>query len=331
MIDDSKLLTSLGVVIIGRNEGDRLIRCFNSLANHSNKLVYVDSASTDDSVNFALSMGAEVVKLDMTRPFSAARARNEGFERMRKLYPQTKYVQFVDGDCEISFSWFSCAINFLIQHENVAAVCGRRRERNPDLSVYNMLCDMEWDTPVGETLACGGDALMLVKAFQDVGGFRSSLIAGEEPELCLRLRAEGWKIWRLKEEMTIHDAAMTRFGQWWNRCMRCGYAYAEGCYLHGAMFERYRVKESSSVLIWGFLLPLTIANVAFWLGVWGLALLLIYPAQIIRIGLHGTRTRRENWWGAFFVVLGKFPEMMGQFRFLYNRLSGKTARPIEYK
>ena len=60
-------------------------------------------------------------------------------------------------------------------------------------------------------------------------------------------------------------------------------------------------------------------------------MLLIYPLQVVRLALRGTRSARENWWRAFFLVLGKFPEVTGQLYFLYNRLAGKTARLIEYK
>jgi len=322
---------NLSIVIIGRNEGVRLIRCLKSLTTQSNQLVYVDSASTDDSVNMAREIGAEVVSLDIAIPFTAARARNAGFERMRKLYPHTIYVQFVDGDCEVTTGWLESAINFLDLHQEVAVVCGRRRERYPERSVYNMLCDIEWDTPVGETKACGGDALMRISAFENVGGFRPNLIAGEEPELCVRLRASGWKIWRLREEMTLHDAAMTRFRQWWKRSMRGGYAYAEGAHLHGAPPERHRVKESRSALIWGLGIPVVTVSVTACLGKWGLVILLIYFAQIIRLALRGSRSTQENWWRALFLVLGKFPETWGQLNFFYNRLARKTARLIEYK
>jgi glycosyltransferase involved in cell wall biosynthesis len=331
MRNDSNILASVGVVIIGRNEGDRLIRCLKSLTTQSNQLVYVDSASTDDSVNIARSLGAEVVSLDMSIPFTAARARNEGFERMRELYPQTDYIQFVDGDCEIAAGWLESAVNFLAMHKDVAVVCGRRRERYPGRTIYNMLCDIEWDTPAGEAKACGGDALMRVCAFEDVKGFRPGLIAGEEPELCVRIRAAAWKVWRLDKEMTLHDAAMTRFGQWWKRSMRGGYAYAEGAHLHGAPPERHRVKESRRVLMWGLGIPLVIFSLTIWLGTWGLAFLLIYPAQVVRLAIRGTRSVKENWWRALFLVLGKFPETMGQLNFFYNTMAGKTARLIEYK
>jgi cellulose synthase/poly-beta-1,6-N-acetylglucosamine synthase-like glycosyltransferase len=213
----------------------------------------------------------------------------------------------------------------------VAVVCGRRRERYPERSVYNMLCDMEWDTPIGEAKACGGDAMMRVDALEAVKGYRADLIAGEEPELCIRLRAAGWRVWRLDEEMTLHDAAITRFGQWWNRAMRFGHAMAEGVSLHGAPPERHWVRESRRAWFWGLGLPIFTAVCTAVAGPAGLAILATYPLQVARLASRGNRDARERWWSAVFLVLGKFPEMLGQLKFLMHRcLSGKR-RLIEYK
>ena len=331
MIEDNIPRVPVGLVAIGRNEGERLRKCLTSVVGLSRQIVYVDSGSTDGSVDMARSLGVAVVELDMTIPFTAARARNEGFELLRKIAPELKFVQFVDGDCEVVQGWMKKAAQFLVDHPNVAVVCGRRRERFPERSVYNMLCDIEWDTPVGETKSCGGDALMRIDSLEQVGKYRPDLIAGEEPELCVRLRAAGWKIWRLGEEMTLHDAAMTRFSQWWKRTKRSGHAYAEGAFLHGAAPERHRVKESRRVWLWGLGIPLITVCLMLSTGAWGLLLLLIYPIQTVRLALKGTRSTQSNWWRALFLVLGKFPEVAGQLNFLYNRLIGKKTRLIEYK
>ena len=331
MPDDHSPIVPAGLVLIGRNEGDRLRKCIESVVGIAGKVVYVDSGSTDGSVAMARSFGVAVVELDMTRPFTAAKARNEGFRRLRHEGPDLVYVQFVDGDCEVVPGWLEKAALFLNGRSDVAVVCGRRRERFPARSLYNMLCDMEWDTPVGEAKYCGGDAMMRVDALEGVGGYREDLIAGEEPELCVRLRARDWKIWRLGEEMTLHDAAMTRISQWWKRNKRAGYAYAQGAHLHGALPERHGVRQSRSAWIWGLGIPALIISLAVLINAWSLALLLVYPLQVVRLALRGTRSVRENWWRALFLVLGKFPEMTGQVNFLYNRLSGKTARLIEYK
>lgn len=315
----------IGVVVIGRNEGQRLARALGSVS--SELLVYVDSGSTDGSVALARAQGAEVIELDRASPFTAARARNAGFRRLLELEPQLRYVQFLDGDSELAAGWLERAAAFLSQHEDVAAVCGRLREKHPRRTVYNLLCDIEWDGAPGEARTCGGIAMMRVDALAAARGFRADLVAGEEPELCARLRAAGWRIWRLDEEMAAHDAAIARFGQWWLRTLRAGYAFAQGAALHGAPPERLGVRESRSAWFWGCGIPLLAVGLTPLLGVWGLALLAAYPLQVVRLALRGARSPGENWRRALFLVLGKFPELAGQLKFRLER----QPRLIEYK
>ena len=118
----------VGVVAIGRNEGERLQRCLRSIPKGVVRVVYVDSGSTDDSVGFAHGIGAEVVALDMSIPFTAARSRNAGFARLNQLHPQLELVQFVDGDCSLAEGWLATAIAALDARPEVVAVAGRRRE-----------------------------------------------------------------------------------------------------------------------------------------------------------------------------------------------------------
>ncbi len=314
----------VGVVIIGRNEGARLIRCLASVGAAAGPVVYVDSGSTDGSQKAARQAGADVVDLDLSRPFTAARARNAGFaDLLSRSAPD--YVQFIDGDCELRPGWIESAKTFLDAHPDAAAACGRRRERFPEASIYNRLTDQEWDTPLGQTKACGGDALIRAKALQEVGGFNPDLIAGEEPELCVRLRAAGWTIWRLDAEMTLHDAAMTRFSQWWKRNRRAGHAYAEGAAMHGRPPERHRVKQTRSALLWGAGLPAA-ALVGTIASPWTLVLLLAWPAQVLRLVLRG-----EGGIRALFLTLGKLPEAQGILGYWWGRFRGGRTRLIEYK
>jgi len=312
----------IDAVVIGRNEGARLLACLASLRGRVRGLVYVDSGSTDGSVSAARQAGAEVVALDLAVPFTAARARNAGLAVLAGDPPE--FVQMVDGDCEVDAGWIAAALAAFAAHPAAVVVCGRRRERFPQASVYNRLADAEWDTPVGPTKACGGDALMRFAAVQAVGGYRADLIAGEEPELCLRLRAAGGQVWRIDAEMTRHDAAMTRFGQWWRRTVRAGHAYAEGAALHGAGPERHWVVEVRRAVIWGGALPLGIGLGAL-LTPWALGLTLIYPAQVVRLA------RRGGWDWAVFSVLGKFAEARGVAGYAWGRLRGRMPRLIEYK
>jgi glycosyltransferase involved in cell wall biosynthesis len=318
-------LSAIGFVVIGRNEGERLARCLLSVPNRL--LVYVDSGSTDGSVALARARGIEVVELDRATPFSAARARNAGFKRLLELEPRLDYVQFLDGDCELATGWLEKAARFLAENPRVAAVCGRLREKHPQRTVYNLLCDIEWDAPRGEARSCSGIAMMRVDALTAARGYRANLVAGEEPELCARLRAAGWRIWRLDAEMAVHDAAISRFGQWWRRTLRSGYAYAHLAALHGAPPERLGMRESRSAWLWGFLLPVTALAAIPWCGAWSAFVLLAYPCQVIRLALRGARSPTENWWHALFLVLGKFPEFAGQLKFRLERQS----RLIEYK
>ncbi len=319
-----------GVVAIGRNEGERLKQCLRS-APMADVTVYVDSGSTDGSVKWAKELGATVVELDMTRPFTAARARNAGFKRLRELAPHLSYVQFIDGDCELIETWPEMAISFLNSHATVCAALGRRRERYPDRSIYNRLCDREWNIAVGEVSACGGDVMMRTGAFESSGGYREELIAGEEPELCLRLRAAGWQVWRLDHEMTLHDAAMTHFYQWWRRQVRSGYAFAQGAHLHGDRPERHWVWESRRALLWGFCFPIGFVIALSIFGWWGFAVLIIYPLQMLRrmFRLPGSWCSRVQF--SFFELLSRFPEALGQFKFARDRLLGQHGRLIEYK
>ncbi|SEN32561.1 Glycosyltransferase, catalytic subunit of cellulose synthase and poly-beta-1,6-N-acetylglucosamine synthase [Pseudorhodobacter antarcticus] len=306
-------------VVIGRNEGVRLQACIASLQPQVGRVIYVDSGSTDGSADMARGMGAQVVALDMAQPFTAARARNAGLALVT-----APFVQFVDGDCTVQPAWVQTALDFADAHPAAAVICGRRRERHPNASIYNALCDAEWDTPIGQTRACGGDALMRVADLRSVGGYTPYLIAGEEPELCLRLARTGVQIWRIDAEMTLHDAAITRIDQWWQRSRRAGHAYAEGAALHGRGPERHWVTQTRRALIWGAGVPLA-ALILSALHPAGLAVLLAWPLQILRL------TPRIGLAPAFFSVLGKLPEAQGAIGFYTQRLRRKQTGLIEYK
>jgi glycosyltransferase involved in cell wall biosynthesis len=316
--------------VIGRNEGERLKRCLTSLSTAA-AIVYVDSDSTDGSAQWARDNRVEVIELNMSQPFTAARARNAGFKRLQEVAPQIDYVQFVDGDCELVSNWLDTAKSFLDSHHSVGAVCGRRRERFPERSVYNWMCDKEWEGSAGEVRACGGDVMIRTKVFTAIGGYRDDMIAGEEPELCFRLRASGWHVWRLDDEMTIHDAAMRRFGQWWRRVLRSGYAFAHGAYLHGTSPERHWVWESRRAWIWGLWMPLgcLMAGLAF--GPWGWLTFLIYPLQVARQTYRNAGSPKQRVTLALFQVLARFAEVAGQIKFMHDRLLGRRSQLIEYK
>lgn len=318
---------TVGAVAIGRNEGERLEACLASLEGKVAPVVYVDSGSTDGSIEAARAAGAEVVELDLSVPFTAARARNAGLGRLREIAPGLERVQFLDGDCTLVDGWIEAAQEALDAEPDLAVVCGRRRERFPDASRWNRMIDAEWDTPVGDARACGGDALMRIAALDTVGGYREEMIAGEEPEMCFRMRSAGWRIRRIAVEMTAHDAAMTRFRQWWTRARRAGHAYAEGAALHGSeTAERYNIAETRRSLFWGAVLPVVVVLLSVSVSPWFLLLAMAWPAQVLRLALRGLPVEE-----AFFLTLGKFPEALGALSYWRSRITGRSRKLIEYK
>jgi GT2 family glycosyltransferase len=327
-------MNRIGIVVIGRNEGPRLRRCLESVVGRSDAIVYVDSGSTDGSVAAARALGVEVVELDLSIPFTAARARNAGFRRLRESSGECEYVQFLDGDCEVAAGWLERAAKELDARPEVAAVCGRLRERFPEASIYNRLCDIEWDIPVGEIAACGGNMFARVAAVDGVGGYDPAVIAAEDDELCLRLRRAGWKLLRIDADMATHDAAMTRVRQWWRRAVRCGFAYATGAAMHGRGPERHFVRERRRAAIWGLGIPAVVAALAWPTGGASLLLLGLYPLQLART-YHGLRQRVPHRGHALAYatscVLAKFPQAVGLLKFYLNRARGGSARIIEYK
>jgi GT2 family glycosyltransferase len=328
-------LQMVGVVAIARNEGSRLHQCLLSLLSEDIIVVYVDSGSTDGSANFARSLGVDVVELDLTIPFTASRARNAGFDHLLRIQPHLEYVQFIDGDCRIAKGWLEHGVSELVANPDVVVVCGRRREEFASDSIYNRLCDIEWDTPVGETKTCGGDSMMRVSALKKTGGFNPTLIAGEEPELCVRLRQAGGKVLRVDADMTWHDARMTNLFQWWKRSQRAGYAYAHGAWLHGSSPERHWVKECWSIWFWSLGLPL-LAVATFWFTS-GFSLLLIPIAytwlsvKIYKYCLGQSLTVSDAALFSLHCVFGKFPQLQGQIQFLLTTWLKRQPKLVEYK
>lgn len=338
---------AVGTIVIGRNEGERLRRCLVSVVSAGGTVVYVDSGSEDNSIAIAEALGVRVAQVNAADGFTAARARNVGFDALMEANAPD-FVQFVDGDCEIVDGWIEAARRRLEQDCELAAVAGRVRERAPDASIFNRLCDLEWNTEVGITHAVGGIAMYRAAALIEVGGFNPSLICGEEPELCFRLRHAGWRIERLDRDMTVHDAAMTRWNQWIRRTERSGWGFAEGAAIHGASPERYNMREHRSLWFWGALAPgsilvlllaatMAVSGAALWpvpLALAGLALLCV-GAMVLRIALVRRARFGEPWrhvllYGAL-VMLGKPVQLMGAVRYWLNRRRGEAACIIEYK
>jgi len=326
------MVSSLAVVVIGRNEGDRLGACLSALRDCGAPLIYVDSGSTDGSVGLARRYATAVVELDPGLPFTAARARNEGLRKALELQPGLELVQFVDGDCEMSAEWLGQGASLLRQRADIAIVCGCVRERSPDRSVYNRLCGLEWKAPLGEVRACGGNAMARVSVLREFSGFHSGLISGEERELCIRLRQRGWKVFRCEAPMVVHDANMTRFSQWWKRALRSGWGYAEVGRLHPE--DPVVAHENRSIFFWGILLPAFVLSLAVPTGGLSLLALLGYPVLLVRVyrGLAGRgMAPGDALLKAAFTVLARLPQAVGRLQFAILHPLGRRRRVVDWR
>jgi GT2 family glycosyltransferase len=324
----------IGAVVIGRNEGQRLVNCLESLRQVVDRVVYVDSGSTDGSIARARGLGVDCCELDALQPFTAGRARNAGFRRLLELCPDVEFVQFVDGDCAVAAGWIEAAVACLECNPTVGAVGGRRREIRPDASPYNRVTDMEWNTAIGEG-GNGGDVMFRTSAFLAARGFRETMIAGEEPELYLRIRRCGFHDLRIEGEMTLHDAGLERFGQWWCRNVRSGHAYAESVFLHGGEPERFFRRQLLSIIGWTIgptLMTLSLMRITTWAILLPIVSYGVLWFRIFRDGLDRSDRGVHAMLFATAGVVGKFAQFQGASLFVWNQFVRKRrTRLIEYR
>jgi GT2 family glycosyltransferase len=205
----------------------------------------------------------------------------------------------------------------------------------PEASVFNRLCDLEWQQPAGEVRTAGGRFMARARVFQEVGGFHPDVIAGEDDEFCIRVRRQGWKILMFEAPMASHDAAISSFRQWWRRNRRAGHAYAQVAALHGGGDERYFVRDRRRILIWGLILPLAALALAPFTHYISLPVLLcLYALQFAHI-VRGCRKRgwssRDARAYAFFTVISRIPALQGLLEYYWRRMWRRPMTIIEYK
>ncbi len=324
----SALVSRLGVVVIGRNEGARLKESLLSVMPLGCPVIYADSNSSDGSISLAKSCGVITLQLDPALPMSASRGRKEGFELLNRLYPDLEYVMFVDGDCVIEKSFIIKATKILIDRPDVSVVFGRLRELHPDRSVYNRIANLEWARPAGEVLACGGNALFRINDYVSCGGYREDIVAGEEPELCSRIRSTGGKILCIDDLMGFHDLGFSSFKQWWVRGLRSGYGALSVRSQFGVKyFDRQILSAWTWVLAWPLLSGCLVVLAAALGGPFAGACVVLLassllPLQVFRISLAGAARglSREDAvvYGALMMV-NKWASVAGQSKWCFER------------
>lgn len=327
----------LSVVVIGRNEGERLAACLRSVSHMRRdgfevEIIYVDSGSVDGSVELAEAMGARVVALAPERP-SAALGRNAGWRAGRGAM-----ILFLDGDTILHPEFVAGSLPEFAAPE-IAVVWGHRRETHPERSLYVRILDLDWVYAPGFTAYCGGDALMRRDVLEAVDGFDDTLIAGEEPELCRRIAAQGGKILHVDRPMTGHDLAITHFSQYWRRNTRAGYAFAEVSDMLRARGESFWEEESvrnrNRVLTLGAILLAGVVGSLVLRSIWPVAGMLLFFAAISLRSAWKSRWKTDDWVALLlFGVHSHFqqlPIFVGQRKFRAHKRRGTRQKLVEYK
>jgi len=320
----------IGFVAIGRNEGARLERCLSSLLKQSDRIIYVDSDSHDDSVDIANRLGVVVVKLSNSEAYTAARSRNAGFAALKERWSDIDHVMFIDGDCALADGFPGAGVEMLRASRDVGVVTGRCRELHPDATIYNRLCEMEWNGPIGDIDACGGIFITSTDVFERVKGFNPAVIAAEDDDFCIRVRGAGYKICRIDHDLCFHDADMRHFSQWWRRATRAGHAYAQVSEIHPGYFAGPRHRAWA----WGLVLPAVILLAAPFTNGWSFVLLALYGlsfartrAKLIKEGASPSHAGLH----AGFLTLSKFPNLIGMVDYRRKRLFKRDVAIVEYK
>ncbi len=299
-------------------------------------IIYVDSGSIDDSVRMAHGLGVTVVELDTSKPFSAARARNEGFASLISDYPGLRFVQFLDGDCTLARGWIESAENSLKEESERAAVIGHLHEIDADASPYNRLCALEWKSEAGDLTDYGnfgGISMISTRVFQQLGGFNPIVIAGEDSEFATRIRIAGFKVTKIDCPMASHDAGMTSFLQWFKRSIRAGHAIGQRADIAESSNVKDCVRERRSTLFWGVGIPILILLLAAPSSGWSFILLIGYAVLGFRVYRY-RRTLGDEITDALlyakYLVIAKFANGIGLCKYYINK-SLNRFEIIEYK
>lgn len=338
-INNSSSIKKLDIdcVIIGVNAESTLEECIQSVlkSNYTEgniTIYYVDGGSSDQSLMIARNFQqVHVVEINPEYP-TPGMGRNCGWKAGK-----APLVQFLDSDTILDVNWFSKSVESLT--DKIGAIRGNRVEKNPELSTFNWIANLEWNAPPGECEAFGGDVLIRRSVLEATDGYDEVLVGGEDPELSQRVRLNRWKITQLNELMTKHDLAMTRISQYWKRAYRTGYGYAAVTTKHATKAKGFWFYEFNRIIIRGGFSLLLILLAFSGLAIDRLnqgSLILLIPAfllvlypRLFRVNyfMKDKKLSRESSkkyaWHCSLIVI---PEFIGIVRYLITILSGIPLR-----
>ena len=260
----------ISAIVIGRNEGERLDACMQSIRQAlrflQHEIIYVDSRSGDDSIARAKANGARCYLLEDEHT-TAGLGRFAGAKEAKG-----EYLLFLDGDMQLSSGFCEKAMMAMAARD--ADGCTGIRE---DLYIKHgeiVGRNENYFGCTGERIVpeFGGALFIKKEALEKAGGWSPDTIACEEAELHARLRAAGCTILEIPTKMITHTDAVRdgrgvigtifsrrRLGE--GQALRCAMAHGKAnAYIHheNEKFLLYSVDWMCVILIvllgvWGFL------------------------------------------------------------------------------
>lgn len=185
------------VVVIGRNEGGNLPRCFESIQKITRRIVFVDSNSSDRSVEIAQEYGIPVIVALDSNFYSAALGRMVGATKC-----ETSLIQFLDGDMELAPDWMPTAVRFMNDNLKAAVAHGFKREfkNENNLEEYTIKADQKnWRSDYLQ-----GAYLIKREVYQASGGLDPRFPGEEERDLYVRIHDLGHEVWYIHHLMSSH-------------------------------------------------------------------------------------------------------------------------------
>jgi glycosyltransferase involved in cell wall biosynthesis len=235
----------ISFIVIGKNEGSKLLTCINSIYKSielcklsSYEIIFVDSNSSDNSIDL-VSKFNEVKIFKLTGKCNAALARNTGaFESKGEI------LFFIDGDMELYPSFLQ---NVMLDgyHLLYPFVTGNLINIVHDSDSRLIEKSLWFENKNGSTdntPVAPGFFLIERKLWLSVNGMRTKYKSAEDPDFGLRLARSGHLLVRRNEILGIHNTISYHDDKrFWNR-LKNGIPFYEMVLLRDHLFNPWASK-----------------------------------------------------------------------------------------
>lgn len=197
----------ISFIVIGRNEGEKLIRCIKSIKSliikndiPSYEIIYVDSQSDDGSIENVAKIG-DVSVYVLQGQYNAAIARNVGYRESKG-----ESLFFIDGDMELLsdffFSIFDKSYHLLYDFVSGDMLNYFYNDNGQFIGKsYYFKTQLKNDR---YTSIVGGLFCVKRSIWEMAGGMRTKYRRSQDLDLGLRLAKKGIRLVRKKETFIIH-------------------------------------------------------------------------------------------------------------------------------